>query len=334
MEQRFLGRTGLKVSELCLGAMTFGGATDEQTARQMLDTFVDSGGTFIDTADGYTGGASEEILGRWIKERSRDDLVLATKVFHRTGSGPNDHGGGRKHILSSVEASLRRLGTDYIDLYQLHVYDDATPLEETLSTLNTLVTSGKVRFIGASSYSGWQLQKAIDLARQHGWEPYVCLQPLYNLLDREVEWELLPLCQSEGLGLIAWSPLRTGFLSGRYRRGTPAPLKDTRIEHLNNTGDQIWANYATERTWRVIDVVEDVARQAGKTVAQVSLRWLLQRPSVTAPIIGARTFAHFQDNLGAVGWSLTAEQMNQLTTVTDQRLPYPYDVISMFSRHS
>ena len=185
MEQRFLGRTGLQVSELCLGTMTFGSETDEQIAVEMLDRFVAAGGTFIDTADAYGGGVSEEIVGRWLKGRQRDDLVIATKVFHRTGPGPNDAGAGRKHIIAGVEASLRRLGTDYIDLYQMHVFDNVTPLEETLSTLDRLVTAGKVRFLGASSYSGWQLQKSLDLARQHHWEPYVCLQPLYNLLDRD-----------------------------------------------------------------------------------------------------------------------------------------------------
>ncbi len=198
MEQRFLGRTGLKVTELCLGTMTFGGDTDERVAHQMLDAFAEAGGTFIDTANGYSGGASEEILGRWLKRRRRDDFVVATKVFHRVGPSGNDRGNGRKHLLAAVEASLRRLDTDYVDLYQTHVFDENTPLEETLSTLDKLVASGKVRFIGASSHSGWQLQKSIDLSRQHGWEPYVCVQPLYNLLDRDVEWELAPLWLGRG----------------------------------------------------------------------------------------------------------------------------------------
>lgn len=327
MEQRFLGATGLQVSEICLGTMTFGSGTDEQTAHQMLTAFVEAGGTFIDTADVYGGGASEEIVGRWLKGRRRDDLVVATKVFHRTGSGPNDAGAGRKHIVAAVEASLRRLGTDYIDLYQTHVFDDATPLEETLSTLDKLVTSGKVRFLGASSYSGWQLQKALDLARQHGWEPYTCLQPLYNLLDRDAEWELAPLCLAEGLGFIAWSPLRMGVLSGNYRRGAEQAVEGTRVQQQD-----LLDKYGNEHTWQVMDAVDEVASATGRTVAQVSLRWLMQRPAVTAPIIGARTMAQFEDNLGATGWALTDEQMDRLNAASERPLPYPYDVLAWASR--
>ncbi|MFD2078180.1 Predicted oxidoreductase [Actinopolymorpha cephalotaxi] len=328
MEQRFLGRSGLRVSELCLGTMTFGNETDEKTAHRMLDTFAEAGGTFVDTANGYADGRSEEILGRWMARQSRDDLVIATKVYHRVGSGPNDRGGGRKHIIAAVEASLRRLRTDYIDLYQTHVLDENTPLEETLSTLDMLVRSGKVRFVGASSYPGWQLQKAIDLAGQRGWEAYVCLQPLYNLLDRDAEWELIPLCLSEGLGLIAWSPLRMGFLSGRYRRGMQAPPHATRIERLNDSGDPIWNHYGTEHTWRVLDVVEEIARETERSIAQVSLRWVSQRPGVTAPIVGARTLEQLEDNLAAAGWSLTDEQMGRLNAVSEHRLPHPYDVLA------
>jgi aryl-alcohol dehydrogenase-like predicted oxidoreductase len=332
VEQRRLGRTGLVVSELCLGALTFGAETDEPTARRMLDVFTDHGGTFIDTADVYSAGASEEIVGRWLTGRHRDDLVIATKVFHRMGPGPNDAGNGRKHLLSAVEASLRRLRTDHIDLYQTHVFDDATPLEETLSTLDSLVRSGKVRFLGASSHSGWQTQKMLDLARHNGWEPYACIQPLYNLLDRDAEWELVPLCHSAGLGLIAWSPLRTGLLAGGYHRGVDTPPAGTRIHRMAGEGDPIWTNYATDHTWRVIDTVAAVAAETGRTPAQVSLRWLMQRPAVTAPILGARTLAHLEDNLGAAGWELTPDQMDRLTTASDRRLPYPYDVIAMFSR--
>jgi len=217
----------------------------------------------------------------------------------------------------------------------VHVFDDATPLEETLSTLDTLVTSGKVRFIGASNYCGWQLQKAIDLARQHGWEPFTCLQPLYNLLDREAEWELIPVCLSEGLGLIAWSPLRAGWLSGRYRRGMAEPVAGSRIARRSAEDPEwgeSWAKYANEHTWSVIDTLLEVAEETGRSPAQVALRWLLQRPGVTAPIIGARTFAQLEDNLGAVGWSLTDEQISRLTAASDRRLPYPYDVRARFVR--
>jgi aryl-alcohol dehydrogenase-like predicted oxidoreductase len=328
VEQRFLGRTGLRVSELCLGTMTFGGDTDEETARRMLDAFVVNGGTFIDTADGYNDGRSEEILGRWLANRSRDDLVIATKVFHRTGPGANDRGLGRKHLIAAVEGSLRRLRTDYLDLYQAHVFDETTPLEETLSTLDDLVRVGKVRYLGASSFSGWQLQKSIDLARQSGREAYACLQPLYNLVDREAEWEHVPLCQAEGLGLIAWSPLRMGLLSGRYRRGMAGPLPGSRIERLDANGEDAWTRYAAEPTWRVLDALDKVAAETGRTVAQVALRWLLQRPGVTAPIIGARTFEHFEDNLGAAGWSLDHDQLAALTAAGERALPYPYDVLA------
>ncbi|GAA1038876.1 aldo/keto reductase [Virgisporangium ochraceum] len=328
MEYRYLGRTGLKVSEICLGAMHFGGETDEETSVRVLDAFVDAGGTFIDTADVYGGGASEEVLGRWLKGRNRDDLVIATKVWGRTGPGPNDVGLSRKHLRTAVEASLRRLGTDHLDLYYTHVYDDATPLEETLSTLDTLVTEGKVRYLGASNVPAWHLQKAIDVADRHGWARYDALQPLYNLLDRETEWELLPVCRNEGLGVLPWSPLRAGWLSGRIRRGMAAPPPGTRVALAAGRGHiESWENYATERTWRVLDELEAVAAETGHTVAQVAVRWLLQAPGVTAPIIGPRTFEHFTDNLGAVGWTLTAEQQARLTAVSGKPKVYPYDIL-------
>lgn len=219
MNYRCLGKTGLKVSELCLGTMTFGRETNEEVSHQMLSRFVEARGNFIDTADLYGQGVSEEIIARWLEGKPRDDFVIATKVYGATGDGPNDVGLSRKHILAGVEASLRRLNTDYIDLYQAHVWDSFTPLHETLSTLDGLVRSGKVRYIGASNFTGWQLQKAIDMSRQMRWEPFICLQAQYNLLCCSTEWEPLPVCQNEGLGMIAWSPLRGGWLSGKYRRG-------------------------------------------------------------------------------------------------------------------
>lgn len=333
MNYRFLGRTGLKVSELCLGAMTFGRETDEQTSRQMLDRFAQAGGNFIDTADVYTQGVSEEIVGRWLKGVRRDDFVIATKVRFPMGDGPNDLGLSRKHILAGVEASLRRLDTDYLDLYQVHCWDPGTPLEETLSTLNGLVQSGKVRYIGVSNYSGWQLQKAVDLSRQMGWEPFSSLQPLYNLLDRSTEWELLPVARNEGLGVIPWSPLRGGWLSGKYRRGMSAPPGGSRVETAEKEGwSESWSVYDNERTWRVVDTLLAVAEEVGKSPAQVALNWVLQRPGVTAPIIGARTMAHLEDNLGAGGWSLTAGQMARLTEASDPGRPYPYDFLAKNER--
>jgi aryl-alcohol dehydrogenase-like predicted oxidoreductase len=324
MEYRFLGDTGLKVSELCFGAMMFGERVNEEDSHRLLDRFTDAGGTFIDTADVYGSGRSEEILGSWLKGRDRDDLVIATKVYGEAYPGGPVRGTGRKHVLAAVEASLRRLGTDYIDLYQTHVFDDATPQEETLSTFDTLVTSGKVRFIGVSNYTGWQLQKAVDLARQHDWEPYVCLQAQYNLLRRDAEYELIPVCRNEGLGLILWSPLAQGWLSGRYRRGMDAPPEGTRVADSDD-----WAERNNEPTWRVLDALHEVADQAGRSPAQVALRWLLQRPGVTAPIFGATDAGQLDDNLGATGWSLTDDQMDRLTEASDRPLPYPYDILNL-----
>ena len=329
MQYRYLGRTGLNVSELCLGAMTFGRESSEETSFQMLDCFIEAGGNFIDTADVYSQGISEEILGRWMQGKTRDDLVIATKVRFSMGPGPNDLGLSRKHILSAVEASLRRLQTDYIDLYQVHMWDPGTPLEETLDALHQLVRSGKVRYVGASNYAGYQLQKAIDLSRQMGGEAFSCLQPLYNLLDRSFEWELLPVCESEGVGVIPWSPLRGGWLSGKYRRGMAAPPPDTRIEEAEKQGwGESWALYANERTWHVIDALLAVASEVEKTPAQVALNWLLQKRTITAPIIGARTMAHLEDNLGASGWSLTSEQVTRLDQASAQPLPYPYESLA------
>lgn len=327
MEYRFLGKTGLKVSELCLGTLTFGRESSEEVSHQILDHFVEAGGNFIDTADVYGRGVSEEVLGRWLKGKPRDDLVVATKVRGAMGEGPNEVGLSRKHILSAVEASLRRLGTSYIDLYQVHSWDSATPLEETLSTLDSLVKNGRVRYIGVSNYCGWQLQRAIDLSRQVGWEPFVCLQALYNLLDRSTEWELVPVCQNEGLGLITWSPLRGGWLSGRYRRGVMEPLAGTRIQAAEEQGwSEAWSIYNNERTWSILDEVFAVAEEAGKTPAQVALNWLLQRPGVTSPITGVRTMAQLEINLGAVGWSLSDEHMARLNKASKLQLPYPYRV--------
>jgi aryl-alcohol dehydrogenase-like predicted oxidoreductase len=329
MQYRYLGRTGLKVSELCLGAMTFGRESSEEVSYQMLDCFVEEGGNFIDTANVYSHGVSEEILGRWLKDKRRDDFIIATKVRFSMGSGPNDLGLSRKHILSAIEASLRRLNTDYIDLYQVHMWDPGTPLEETLEVLNQLVSAGKVRYLGASNYAGYQLQKAVDLSRARGWEPFSCLQPLYNLLDRSFEWELLPVCEAEGVGVIPWSPLRGGWLSGKYRRGMDGPPPDTRIEEAAKQGwSESWDAYATERTWQVVDTLLAVATQVEKSPAQVALNWLLQKPTITAPILGARTISHLEDNLGATGWALTPEQVARLDQASALPLPYPYESLA------
>jgi aryl-alcohol dehydrogenase-like predicted oxidoreductase len=328
MEYRFLGRTGMQVSELCLGAMTFGRETTEELSHRMLDRFVEAGGNFVDTADVYSTGTSEEIVGRWLKGKVRDDLVIATKVRFAMGKGPNDIGLSRKHILSGVDASLRRLGTDYIDLYQVHMWDDATPLEETLSTLNDLVRQGKVRYIGASNFCGWQLQKAVDLSRGMGWEVLSSLQPQYNLLARSTEWELIPVCQNEGLGVICWSPLRGGWLSGKYRRGMEAPPVGSRVQIAEEKGwSESWSAYNNEHTWGVIDALVELSDQVGKRPAQAAINWLLQRPGVTAPIIGARTMEQLDQNLGSVGWSLDEEQMSRLNAASETHSPYPYGFV-------
>jgi aryl-alcohol dehydrogenase-like predicted oxidoreductase len=335
MEYRNLGKTGLKVSELCLGAMTFGRECDEGLSHRILDRFAEVGGTFIDTADVYSRGRSEEIVGTWLQTRDRDDVVLATKVRFGTDDAanrrPNRFGLSRKHIMAEVEASLSRLRTDYIDLYQVHMWDPATPLEETLSALNDLVRAGKVRYIGASNYSGGQLQRAVDMSRANGWEPFTCLQALYNLLDRELEWELLPIARAAGLGVLPWSPLRGGWLTGKYRRGMTAPPAGTRIEIADAEGwSETWERYASEFTWKVIDTLSAIGEERGKEPAQVALNWLLRRPGVTSPIIGARTMAQLESNLGAAGWSLTADEVRRLDAVSTRPLPYPYDMQDKF----
>jgi aryl-alcohol dehydrogenase-like predicted oxidoreductase len=329
MRQRFLGRSGLKVSELCLGAMTFGRETDVATSHRMLDTFVEAGGTFVDTADVYGQGRSEEILGEWLAQGPRERVVVATKVRFPMGEGPNDQGLSRGHIRRSVENSLRRLRTDHVDLYQVHAWDGGTALEETLSSLDRLVQEGKVRYLGASNYTGWQLQKAVDTSAAHGWEGFVSLQALYNLLDRELEWELVPVSRNEGLGILPWSPLRGGWLTGRYRREMAGPPADTRLDEAARQGwGEAWEVYANDRTWHLLDVLDEVAGQSGRTVAQVALAWLLGRPGVVAPILGARTMAHLEANLGSVGWELDPDQRAALDSASDRPLPYPYATVT------
>src|ERR1700730_4502905 len=335
MDYRYLGKTGLRVSELCLGAMTFGreNEADEKESHAMLDHFVGAGGNFIDTANVYTTGVSEEILGRWLARQQRDNLVIATKVRFQMGDGPNDLGLSRKHILSSVHASLKRLQTDYIDLYQVHCWDPLTPLEETLSTLNDLVRQGLVRYLGASNFAGWQLQRAIDLSRGNGWDPFVCLQPQYNLLCRSTEWELIPVSLREGLGVIPWSPLRGGWLSGKFKRGMSAPPEGSRIElaEKKDWGEK-WSAYNNEGTWRTLDALHEVAASFDRSPAQVAINWLLQKPGVTAPIIGARRIQHVGNNLGSPGQALSHEQLTAPEGASEIPLPYPYDFISKLGR--
>jgi aryl-alcohol dehydrogenase-like predicted oxidoreductase len=322
MDYRILGNTGLRVSALCFGAMLFGEVTDEKAGHELLDGFVDGGGTFIDTSNNYSRGVSEEILGRWLAGRKREDLVVATKVRGTMSDVPTDQGLSRQHIMKSVDESLRRLQTDYLDLYQIHYWDPDTPIDETLSTMDTLVRAGKVRYVGACNLKGYQLQKALGVADKHGWAPFVSLQPCYNLLVREVEWELVALCRKEGLAVLPFSPLAKGWLSGRYRRDMTEPAADSRI--ANAAGRMRWREFGTEHTLTVLDALHDVSSEIGHTPAQVALNWLLDAPGVTAPIIGARTRAQLDDNLGAVGWSLEPEHRARLDEASAKVAPYPY----------
>jgi aryl-alcohol dehydrogenase-like predicted oxidoreductase len=336
MDYRFLGNSGLKVSELCLGAsmtMNFGKRPQVDSCHRILDMYVDSGGNFLDTANTYAKGTSEEILGHWLKNQRRDRLVVATKVRFPTDDGPNDLGLSRKHILQAVDNSLRRLQTDYIDLYQLHCWDHITPLEETLGTLGGLVKTGKVRYIGASNFTGWQLQKAADLSLWMKWERFISLQPLYNLLDRSIEWELVPVCLNEGLGINPWSPLRCGWLTGQYRREMGKPPTGSRIEHAEaSNAKESWSAYDSDRNWAILDVLFAVSEETGKSPSQVALNWLLHRPGVTAPVIGPQEPQHLEDNLGACGWTLNPDQVDRLTNVSSTPLPYPYDNVAAAER--
>jgi len=325
MEYRRLGGTGLMVSELCLGCMTFGRETDEEGAKEIVGRFLEAGGNFIDTADVYSKGVSEEITGRAIRE-VRDDVILATKVRFPMGDGPNDVGLSRKHVTQGCEDSLRRLGTDYIDLYQVHCWDAATPLEETLSALTDLVRGGKVRYIGVSNFTAWQIMKSVGVSEINGLERFACLQPQYSLVERNVEYEVLPTCEEEGLGVIPWSPLGGGFLSGKYRRDERPP-EDSRIAGAEEPMEEYWDRRATERNWAAVDVVGEIAEATGKSYAQVSLNWLLRQPAVTAPIIGVRTMKQLEDNLGAAGWKLDDDQVRRLSEASAPEDTYPHRFI-------
>lgn len=329
MLYKTLGRSGLKVSELCLGTMTFGREASEAESHQMLDSFVEAGGNFIDTADIYSDGESERIIGAWLKDKDRENLVIATKVRFTSNLSPNRIGLGRKRIIAAIDQSLKNLQTDYVDLYQTHCWDGQTPLEETLETLNDLVRAGKVRHIGASNVTGAQLQKSVDLQEKNGWARYISLQPLYNLLDRDLEWELVETAIGNGIGIIPWSPLRGGWLSGKFHRGMQAPLAGSRIEKAEAQGwSENWSDYANERTWSVLDALDETSKQTGFSVAQIALRWLMNRPGVSAPILGVRTIDHLKDNLGALELALSPEQMERLTEVSTMKMPYPYDFIA------
>ena len=325
MEYSTIGRSGLVISRLCLGTMTFGREADEAASRAMVDRFLGAGGTFVDTADVYAGGASEEIVGRAIADR-RDDVVLATKVRFPTGDGVNDVGLSRRHVIAGCEASLRRLGTDWIDLYQMHMWDAKTPIEETLSALTDLVRQGKVRYIGASNFTGWHLLRTEMAAALHGFEHLVSLQPQYSLLERHLEYEIGPAAQELGLGLIPWGPLAQGMLSGKYDRSGPPP--DTRLADAKADYVEAWERRNEERNWCIVETVGEIASETGRTPSQVALNWLLTRPGVAAPIVGARRIEQLEDNLGAVDWRLSPEQIARLDEVSAPEPIHPYDMIA------
>jgi aryl-alcohol dehydrogenase-like predicted oxidoreductase len=310
--------------------MTFGREIDEDASRRMVDRFIDAGGNFIDTANVYSHGVSEEITGRALRGR-RDDVMLATKARMPMGEGPNDAGVSRKHLLLQCEASLRRLGTDYIDLYQVHCWDDATPLDETLSTLTDLVRQGKVRYIGVSNFTGWQIVKAGEVSRHAGYERFVSLQPQYSMVERHIEWEVVPACLQEGLGIIPWGPLGQGWLTGKYKKGE-APPEGTRIGGATDDMEEAWSKRATERNWAIVDELGTIAEECERSYAQVALNWLLRRPGVSSPIIGATKMEQLEDNLGASGWELDEGQVERLDKVSALPETYPYHFIARNQR--
>jgi aryl-alcohol dehydrogenase-like predicted oxidoreductase len=322
-----LGSTGAVVSTLALGTMTFGNETDEVGAQAQLDRYLEVGGNLIDTADVYSRGESEHIIGRWLAARSgaRDQIVLATKGRFATGGQPNDIGLSRRHLGAALDASLRRLGVDTIDLYQLHSFDPLTPLDETLRFLDDAVRAGKIHYVGLSNFTGWQLQRAVDLAEFRGWSRPVMLQPQYNLLVREIEWEIIPAAQQNGLGLLPWSPLGGGWLTGKYRRDEP-PTGATRLGENPDRGVEAYARRSpVERTWDVIDAVREIAEKRGVSTAQVALAWVVDRPTVTSVILGARTLDQLDDNLGAADLHLAADETRRLDEASDPgAADYPY----------
>ena len=327
MEYRLLGRSGCAVSAYALGTLTFGNETDEAAAFSQLDLFADAGGTLVDTADVYADGRSEEIIGRWLARTpgARDSVVLATKGRFPTDESPNGHGLSRRHLAAALDASLRRLGVPAIDLYQLHSFDPLTPIDETLRFLDGAVTAGKIHYVGLSNFTGWQLQKAVDVASALGLTGPGTVQPQYNLLSRAVEWEIIPACQSEGLGLLAWSPLASGWLTGKYQRGQPPP-PGTRVAENADEGMRIWNQRGdAERTWRVVAAVREVAGARGISLAQVAIAWLAARPAVTSVILGARTLEQLADNLAAAQVRLSPEESGALDEASDPDPPdYPY----------
>jgi aryl-alcohol dehydrogenase-like predicted oxidoreductase len=327
MEFRTLGRSGLKVPVLSFGTGTFGGGTeffkawgasDVVEATRLVDICLEAGAFLFDTADIYSDGLSETILGKAVAGR-RDKILISTKATFKMGPGPNDLGSSRYHLIQACEASLRRLGTDYIDIYHLHGFDALSPVEEVLSSLNQLVVSGKVRYIACSNFSGWHLMESLGVSDRYGWARYVGHQVYYSPIGREYEWELMPLALDQGVGALVWSPLGWGRLTGKIRRGHPLP-KESRLHKTSEQGPPV----ANEYLFKVVDALDEVAKETGKTVPQVALNWLVQRPSVATVIVGARNEEQLRQNLGAVEWNLSPEQMAKLDSASDVTPIYPY----------
>ncbi len=331
MEYRHLGRSGFKVPELCFGCGTFGGSdeffdawgatSDIDEARKIVDICMEAGLNFFDTADIYSFGRSETVLGGAIKHLRREDVLISTKATFRFGNGPNDVGSSRYHLIQSLEGSLKRLGTDYIDVYHLHEIDSLTPVDEMLSTLDNFVRSGKVRYIACSNFPGWLLMKSLSVSERYGWTRYIGHQVYYSLLNREYEWELMPLALDQGIGALIWSPLGWGRLTGKIRRQSGIP-RDSRLNSkvVVDMGPQV----PEEHLYNVVDALDQVAAETGKTVPQIALNWLLRRPTVSTAIIGARNQQQLRQNLGAVGWTLTPEQIAKLDAASDLPRAYPY----------
>ncbi|WP_105426234.1 aldo/keto reductase [Neorhizobium tomejilense] len=327
MEYRNLGQSGLRVPVLSFGAGTFGGSgplfshwgtTDVEEARRLVDICLEAGVNLFDTADVYSAGASEEVLGEAIKGR-RGEVLISTKASLPTGDGPNDWGSSRSRLIGAVDAALKRLGTDHIDIFQLHAFDASTPVEEVVSTLDQLVKDGKLGYIGVSNFSGWQIMKSLAAAEKHGWTRYVVNQVYYSLVGRDYEWDLMPLGQDQGLGALVWSPLGWGRLTGKISRGKPLP-EGSRLHETADFGPPV----EDELLYRVVDALQVVADETGKTVPQVAINWLTSRPTVSSVIIGARNEEQLRQNLGAVGWSLTAEQIGGLDAASAVTAPYPH----------
>ncbi|EUB95364.1 Aryl-alcohol dehydrogenase (NADP(+)) [Rhizobium sp. CF080] len=327
MEYRNLGASGLKVPVLSFGAGTFGGSgplfshwgtTDVEEARRLVDICLEAGVNLFDTADVYSAGASEEVLGQAIKGR-RDDVLISTKASLPTGDGPNDWGSSRSRLIASVEAALKRLSTDHIDIFQLHAFDASTPVEEVVSTLDQLVKDGKLRYIGVSNFSGWQIMKSLAAAEKHGQTRYVANQVYYSLIGRDYEWDLMPLGKDQGLGALVWSPLGWGRLTGKISRGKPLP-EGSRLHETADFGPPV----EDELLYRVVDALQAAADETGKSVPQVAINWLTSRPTVSSVIIGARNEEQLRQNLGSVGWSLTAEQISRLDAASAVTAPYPH----------